>query len=140
MLVTPSRLAPSLLAMAESLAERAAAGLGLRYGPIHAKLRIDTREGGRRAVMLELAARSIGGLCSNRGFGGGLAKGKKMAGHMGAERVTCRSLDVVKIIPDKNLILLKGSVPGANNGIVEIRPAVRLYKTKGVKQKEVAGK
>ena len=83
---------------------------------------------------------SIGGLCSNRGFGGGLAKGKKMAGHMGAERVTCRSLDVVKIIPDKNLILLKGSVPGANNGLVEIRPAVRLYKTKGVKQKEVAGK
>jgi large subunit ribosomal protein L3 len=37
---------------------------------------------------------SIGSLCSNRGFGGGLKKGKKMAGHMGDERVTTRSLDV----------------------------------------------
>jgi large subunit ribosomal protein L3 len=83
---------------------------------------------------------SIGGLCSNRGFGGGLAKGKKMAGQMGNERVTCRSLDVVKVMPDKNLILIKGTVPGANNGLVEIRPAVRLYKTKSKKQKEVAGK
>lgn len=83
---------------------------------------------------------SIGGLCSNRGFGGGLAKGKKMAGQMGNERVTCRSLDVVKIMPDKNLILIKGTVPGANNGLVEIRPAVRLYKTKSKKQKEAAGK
>jgi large subunit ribosomal protein L3 len=83
---------------------------------------------------------SIGGLCSNRGFGGGLAKGKKMAGQMGNERVTCRSLDVVKVMPDKNLILIKGTVPGANNGLVEIRPAIRLYKSKSKKQKEVAGK
>ncbi len=83
---------------------------------------------------------SIGGLCSNRGFGGGLAKGKKMAGQMGNERITCRSLDVVKVMPDKNLILIKGTVPGANNGLVEIIPAVRLYKTKSKKQKEVAGK
>jgi large subunit ribosomal protein L3 len=83
---------------------------------------------------------SIGGLCSNRGFGGGLAKGKKMAGQMGNERITCRSLDVVKVMPDKNLILIKGTVPGANNGLVEIVPAVRLYKTKSKKQKEVAGK
>ena len=64
MLVTPSRLAAPLLARAEGLAERAATALGLRYGPIHAELRIDTREGGERPVMLELAARSIGGLCS----------------------------------------------------------------------------
>jgi hypothetical protein len=74
MLVTPSRLAPSLVAMAESLAERAAAGLGLCYGPIHAELRIDTRGGGQRAVMLELAARSIGGLCSRSlRFGDGIS-------------------------------------------------------------------
>jgi biotin carboxylase len=64
MLITPSRLAAPLLATASSLAKRAAAALGLRYGPIHAELRIDSREGGERAVMLELAARSIGGLCS----------------------------------------------------------------------------
>jgi large subunit ribosomal protein L3 len=83
---------------------------------------------------------SIGGLGSNRGFGGGLLKGKKMAGHMGAERVTARSLDIVRIDAAKNLLLVKGPVPGPNNGTVEVRTAVRLYKTKGKKQAEVAGK
>jgi large subunit ribosomal protein L3 len=73
---------------------------------------------------------SIGSLGSNRGYGGGLLKGKKMAGHMGAERVTVRSLDVVKIEPERNLLLVKGPVPGANNGTVMVRPAIRLYKSK----------
>lgn len=76
---------------------------------------------------------SIGGLCSNRGFGGGLKKGKRMAGHMGAEQVTIRSLDVVRIEADRNLLLVKGPVPGANEGLVEIRPAIRLYKSKAGK-------
>ncbi len=76
---------------------------------------------------------SIGGLCSNRGFGGGLKKGKRMAGHMGDERVTTRSLDVVKIDADRNLVLIKGTVPGGKNGMVEIRPSVRLYKGKAKK-------
>jgi len=79
---------------------------------------------------------SIGSLGSNRGYGGGLLKGKKMAGHMGAERVTMRSLDVVKIEPERNLMLVKGPVPGPNNGIVMVRPAVRLYKSKA---KRLAG-
>jgi large subunit ribosomal protein L3 len=79
---------------------------------------------------------SIGSLCSNRGFGGGLAKGKKMAGHMGDERVTCRSLDIVRVDETNNLILVKGSVPGANTGIIEIRPAVRLYRSKAKKLAE----
>jgi large subunit ribosomal protein L3 len=76
---------------------------------------------------------SIGGLCSNRGFGGGLKKGKRMPGHMGDEQVTTRSLDIVRIDADRNLILIKGPVPGANNGIVEIRPSTRLYKSKAKK-------
>lgn len=79
---------------------------------------------------------SIGSLCSNRGFGGGLAKGKKMAGHMGDECITCRSLDVVRIVPEENLLLVKGPVPGANRGTVLVRPAVRLYRSKA---KKVAG-
>lgn len=79
---------------------------------------------------------SIGSLCSNRGFGGGLKKGKKMAGHMGDERVTLRSLDVVRIEADRNLLLVKGPIPGANNGTVLVRPAVRLYKSKA---KRLAG-
>ncbi len=83
---------------------------------------------------------SIGGLGSNRGYGGGLLKGKRMAGHMGAERVTARSLDIIRIDTAKNLLLVKGPVPGPNNGMVEVRTAIRLYKTKGKKQAEVAGK
>jgi len=64
MLVTPSRLAAPTLARACRLAERAATALGLQYGPIHAELRIDMSAGEERMAMLELAARSIGGLCS----------------------------------------------------------------------------
>ena len=76
---------------------------------------------------------SIGSLCSNRGFGGGLAKGKKMAGHMGDARITTRSVNLVRIDTENNLLLIKGSVPGANNGMVMIRPAIRLYKSKAAK-------
>jgi large subunit ribosomal protein L3 len=80
---------------------------------------------------------SIGSYGSNRGFGGGLLKGKRMAGHMGDERVTVRSLDVIRIEPERNLLLVKGPVPGANTGTLEIRPSVRLYKSKA---KRVAAK
>jgi large subunit ribosomal protein L3 len=73
---------------------------------------------------------SIGSLCSNRGFGGGIAKGKKMSGHMGAVRTTNRNLDVVRIDEGSNLLLVKGTVPGANQGTVMVRPAVRLYRSK----------
>lgn len=47
-------------------------------------------------------------------------KGKGMAGHMGNERVTVKNIKVVDIIPEQNLLLLKGSVPGGENGIIEI--------------------
>ncbi len=48
-------------------------------------------------------------------------KGMRMAGRMGGEQVTVRNLKVVGIIPDSNILLVKGSVPGAINGYVEIR-------------------
>lgn len=73
---------------------------------------------------------SIGGHANNAGKSGRIKKGKKMSGHLGAERVTVRSLDVVRAIPEKNLLLVKGPVPGAKQGLVEIRPSVRLYKGK----------
>jgi biotin carboxylase len=63
-LLTPSRLPEPILGEALRTAEHAAGALGLRYGPIHAELRLDTRHRGQRPTMLELAARSIGGLCS----------------------------------------------------------------------------
>jgi large subunit ribosomal protein L3 len=52
-------------------------------------------------------------------------RGKKLPGHMGDEKVTVLSLKVVDVKPDKNLILLTGAVPGAKNGIVYIRRAVK---------------
>ncbi len=73
---------------------------------------------------------SIGGHSSNLGTGPKIKKGKRMAGHMGHERVTVRSLEVISIDPEKNLILVKGPVPGPADGIVMVRGAVRLYKTK----------
>lgn len=52
-------------------------------------------------------------------------KGKKMAGHMGAERVTTQNLEIARIDAENNLILIKGSIPGATGGDVIISPAVK---------------
>lgn len=57
---------------------------------------------------------------------GRVFKGKKMAGHMGAEKVTVQNLEVVRIDVERNLLLIKGAVPGAPGGDVVIRPAVKL--------------
>lgn len=81
---------------------------------------------------------SIGGHGSEAGASGRLKKGKRMSGQMGNIRVTQRSLDVVKIDADRNLMLVKGAVPGANKGMVMVRPAGRLYKSKAVKAAEAA--
>ncbi len=56
---------------------------------------------------------------------GRVFKGKKMAGQMGAERVTTQNLEVVKVDAERNLILIKGAVPGAPGGDVIVRPAVK---------------
>ena len=48
-------------------------------------------------------------------------KGKKMAGHMGAKRVTTINLTVVAIRPEENVILVKGAIPGTKNGLVMVR-------------------
>ena len=56
---------------------------------------------------------------------GRVFKGKKMAGHMGAERVTVQGLVIVRIDEEKGLILVKGSVPGANGTDVIIKPAAK---------------
>ena len=53
---------------------------------------------------------------------GRVFKGKKMSGHMGAERVTTKNLEVVKVDQENNLILIKGAVPGAKTSTVIVRP------------------
>ncbi len=52
---------------------------------------------------------------------GRVLKGQRMAGHMGNERVTVRRLKVVEADPERNLLLVRGAVPGARNGLVTIR-------------------
>jgi large subunit ribosomal protein L3 len=56
---------------------------------------------------------------------GRVFKGKKMAGHMGAERVTTQCLEVVRVDVERNLLLIKGSVPGAPGGDVIVRPTTK---------------
>ena len=54
---------------------------------------------------------------------GRIYKGKRMAGNMGNEKVTVSKLSVVKIISDKNLLLVKGSVPGPEGKLVTVKPS-----------------
>jgi large subunit ribosomal protein L3 len=60
---------------------------------------------------------------------GHVVKGKNMPGHMGCDRRTCQNLSIVKILPEKNLILVKGSVPGPNGSEVMVRSAVKARKS-----------
>jgi len=57
---------------------------------------------------------------------GRVFKGKKMSGHMGAERVTVQNLEIIRVDLDRNLILVKGAIPGAPGGNVVVRPAVKM--------------
>jgi large subunit ribosomal protein L3 len=56
---------------------------------------------------------------------GRVFKGKKMSGHLGAERVTVQSLEVVRVDVERNLLLVKGAVPDATGGDVLVRPAAK---------------
>lgn len=70
--------------------------------------------------------RSPGSIASHgtdRGHGGNLHKGKRMAGHMGSRRVTAKNHNLVAIDEEKNLLVVKGSVPGPAGGYVIVRSA-----------------
>ena len=66
---------------------------------------------------------SISSFASDAGHGGDIKKGKKMAGHMGHNRVTTKNHSLVAVDEDKNLLVVKGSVPGPADGYVVIRSA-----------------
>ena len=61
---------------------------------------------------------------------GRVFKGKKMAGHMGSERVSTQNIEVVRVDTDRNILLVRGAVPGARGGDVIVTPAIKL-KNKG---------
>lgn len=52
---------------------------------------------------------------------GRVIKGKKMAGHMGVKRVTVKNLKIAKVEPEKNILMVKGAVPGMKGTIIEVR-------------------
>jgi len=56
---------------------------------------------------------------------GRVFKGKKMSGHMGDERVTTQNLEIVRVDAERNLLMIKGAVPGAPGGQVTVRPSVK---------------
>ncbi len=72
-------------------------------------------------------ARAPGSSGSNT-YPGRVFKGKKFPGHLGVERVTVQHLEVVQVIADKDLMLVKGAVPGALEGLITIRETVKRMK------------
>ena len=80
--------------------------------------------GGRASHGAEKTHRQMGstGQCQ---WPGRVFPGKKMPGHYGSKRVTTQNLEVVRVDAERNRILVKGAVPGAKNGLVELRSAVK---------------
>ena len=73
---------------------------------------------------------SINGHATNLGTGPKPKKGKKMPGQMGNKRVTCRSIEIINIDTDRNLLVVKGAIPGPNQGMVLVQEAKRLNRKK----------
>ena len=110
------------------------------------QIKVDIFEPGEMVdVIGKSKGRGFAGVMKRHGFGGGprthgqsdrarapgsigggttpgkVFKGLKMAGHMGNARITVKNLEVVQVDPERNLIFLKGGVPGAPNGLLLIR-------------------
>jgi large subunit ribosomal protein L3 len=112
-------------------------------------LKVDIFEPGDRVDVTGISkGRGYQGVMKRHGFGGGRAshgsmfhrapgaigaheapgrvfKGKKLPGQMGNRRVTIQNLQVVDVDPERNIILLRGAVPGAKNGAIVLRNAVK---------------
>ena len=81
--------------------------------------------GGTRAthgVSVSHRAHGATGQCQDPGK---VFKGKKMAGHMGSRRVTTHNLELAGVDADRGLLLVRGAVPGARGGVVQVRDAVK---------------
>lgn len=74
-----------------------------------------------------ISHRSNGSIGQNQ-TPGRVWKGKKMSGHMGAEKVTTQNLEIVRVDAERNLLLIKGAVPGAPGGDIIVSPAIKAKK------------
>ena len=81
--------------------------------------------GGHKASHGASVSHRTPGSTGQRQTPGRVLKGVKMAGHMGNVRRTTQSLEVVRVDVDRNLLLIKGAVPGPKGGVVIVRPAVK---------------
>lgn len=78
---------------------------------------------GGHGSMFHRAPGGIGSQAGGRGCRKDVPKGKRFPGHMGNARKTIQSLQVIKVLKEKNILLVKGSVPGCRNGYLEIKSA-----------------
>ncbi len=81
--------------------------------------------GGLRATHGVSVSHRSHGSTGQRQDPGKVFKGKKMAGHLGDERVSVQNLQIVRVDPRRGLLFVKGAVPGAENGWVEVRDAAK---------------
>jgi large subunit ribosomal protein L3 len=81
--------------------------------------------GGMPATHGVSVSHRVPGSIGQRQTPGRVFKGKRMAGHMGVERRTIENLEVVRVDAEKNLLLIRGAVPGAPGGQVIVRPSVK---------------
>lgn len=102
---------------------------GKGYGGVIKKWHFATQDATHGNSLSHRAPGSIG----QRQSPGRVFKGKKMAGHLGDVQRTILSQKIVKIDAERNLVLVKGAIPGAPNGDVIIRPAVKAKKKEGDK-------
>lgn len=91
--------------------------------------------GGMRATHGVSVSHRAHGSTGQRQDPGKVFKGKKMAGHMGATRITAQNLEVVAIDETENLILVKGAVPGFRGAWLEVRDAIKGAQKKGATEK-----
>ncbi len=122
------------------------------------EIKVDVFTPGERVDVVGISkGRGFAGVVKRHGFAGGPAthgqsdrqrhpgsigacatpgrvwKGTRMGGHMGAERVTSQNIEVVLVDPERNLLAIKGSVPGANGGLVLVKLARKQKVAKGGK-------
>ena len=77
-------------------------------------------EGGRRSHGQKHSEREAGSIGGGGRAGGRVAKGMRMAGRMGGERVTVKNLRIIKILPETREIFISGAIPGRRGSLVEI--------------------
>lgn len=78
-------------------------------------------KGGRRSHGQKHSEREPGSIGGGGRAGGRVAKGMRMAGRMGGERVTVKNLSIAKVLPETNEVLIRGAVPGRRGTLLEIK-------------------